>query len=147
MKPSLVAILIAALLFLVCCKKKDERQFSYWYVNSDSFLTNDIRVDAGMSRKEMLTNNFREGFQIIFNGPDFPVSGSYKLDCSTQNPLWTCFGILHNDTGYLANPLQNNHVTAYSNNGKAQYVLVPTWFYNSYRTSDSILVHGTFNEP
>lgn len=127
------------------CKKNDKKQYSYWYINTDSFSTNDVRVEAGNARHEMITNNLHNGFQITFNLGAFPIAGSFKMDCSQMNPDWVCVNILYNDTGYLANP--DSFAKAFSPNGKGQYIVPNTWFYNSYNSSDSILVHGTFNEP
>ena len=141
------ALGIFLLLFLSCCKKADNRQYSYWHVDNDSFETNDVRADIGKARCELTTNNYHEGFQFHFNLGNFPQIGNYTLGCSIQNPMWVCFGILHKDTGYLSNEPVENSLIATQVNGKGCYALKPTWFYNSYRHSDSILVHGIFNEP
>ena len=141
-------LLIAALFVLfISCKKGDNRQYSKWYVNNDSFYTNDIRVDKGKARHDITTNDLHNGFQIVFNLGTFPATGSYKLDCSLQNPAWVCMGIIYRDTGYLARSEKNGTINATMKNGKASYSLAPTWFYNSYRNEDSIFVKGTFNEP
>jgi hypothetical protein len=129
------------------CKKTLSPQYSNWTVNGASFSTNDIKVDEGKARHEIVTNNYHNGFQIIFNLGYFPTNGNFKLDCSLQDPNWVCFNILFRDTGYLPKVNNSNLINATINNSKGSYVLQPTWFYNSYRTNDSISVQGVFNIP
>lgn len=147
MKRNSFIALVFLLIFTASCKKSENLQYSNWSINNESFSTNDIKVDEGKVRHEIITNNYHIGFQIVFNLGYFPTSGNFKLDCSLQDPNWVCFNILYRDTGYLPKPINNNYILASINNSKGSYVLQPTWFYNSYRSNDSIKVQGVFNVP
>lgn len=108
----LLLITIVFLLGILSCKKTDNRQFSYWYLNQDCFRTNDVRTEKGKATHQLFTSSFTNGFFIRFNLGHFPTAGTYKLDCSLQNPSWACFGIIYRDTGYLPNSLNNYMLTA-----------------------------------
>jgi len=155
MKKSLLAIVCALCLCNNACKKEDNRQYSTWYVNEERFSTNDVKTDMGKAVALIFTNSkysggtAPNGFSITFNtgslNGGFPTSGSFKLDCSQQNPQWACMSILFKDKGYF--PKTNEYLKATLENGKARYSLEPTWFYNELNYQDSILVKGTFNQP
>ena len=110
-----------------------------------------MKTDIGKAVAYLETISISNGFSIKFNTGSLkgglPTSGSFKLDCSQQNPQWVCMAILYRDTGYLSKEIKFEYLIASQRNGKAQYTLDTTWFYNSYRANDSILVYGTFNQP
>jgi hypothetical protein len=145
MKPSPLLLLFICLLFFSNCKKKDNRNYSYWQVNQDKFSTNDITVDEGKARHDMYAKNFTNNYSIRFNLGYFPVSDSFKIDCSLAAFSWVCFTITYNGIGYI-NP-KKSYLKALSVNGNPQYQLSPTWFYNENKFSDSVLVQGVFNQP
>lgn len=151
MKKTIFPVLSVICLCNTACKKEDNRQYSTWYVNEDTFTTNDVKTDIGKVVANIQTNNISNGFWLWFNTGSlrggFPTSGSFKLDCSQQNPQWVCMGIFFKDTGFLSNENNLKYIAASQKNGKAQYILDTTWFYNSYRPNDSIKVHGIFNQP
>jgi len=160
MKSNLILHLFFVFTFIFLfesCKKEDKRQYSKWYVNTDSFSTNDVKLDIGKVVSHIFTNSqysggtLPYGFSITFNtgslNGGIPTSGSFKLDCSQQNPQWTCMSILYKDIGYLSNENELEYLIASQENGKAYYILEPTWFYNESNPKDSVLVKGTFNEP
>jgi hypothetical protein len=147
MKHSAILLFLILLLPFTNCKKKDNRNYSYWQVNQHKFSTNDITVEEGKARHEINTTNHTNGFQIVFNLGYFPTDGKYKLDYTSSNPSCVGVDIIYNDTGYLPKPSSSMFLIASAKNNKGSYALQPVWFYNSYRIMDSVLVQGTFNEP
>lgn len=105
MKKSLLATVCALCLCNAACKKEDDRQYSSWYVNEEPFSTNDVKTDIGKAVAYLETTSISNGFSIKFNtgslNGGLPTSGSFKLDCSQQNPQWVCMAIFYRDTGYL----------------------------------------------
>jgi hypothetical protein len=147
MKHSPLLPLFICLLSFTNCKKKDNRNFSYWQVNQHKFSTNDITVEEGKARHEINTSNYTNGFQIVFNLGYFPMDGKLVLNDTSSNPSCVGIDIIYNDTGYLPKPSSSMFLIASAKNNKGSYALQPVWFYNSYRIMDSVLVQGVFNEP
>ena len=147
MKHSPILLFLILLLQFTNCKKKDTRNYSYWQVNQDKFSTNDITVEEGKARHEINTSNHTNGFQIVFNLGYFPTDGKYKLDYTSSNPSCVGVDIIYNDTGYLPKPSNTIFLIASAINNNPCYTLLPVWFYNSYRNTDSVLVQGVFNQP
>jgi len=141
----LIVLLCLSLTILVCCKKSDNRQLSYWYVNADSFMTSDVRTDIGKAATHLVANSFENAFFLEFHLKDFPVNGSFLINCSLQNPAWVCFAITYHSKGYIAS--SNAYINAVAINGSYSYQLEPTWFYNETDHKDSVRVHGTFTQP
>ena len=145
MKKLSLILVCSSFLLLANCKKKDTRNFSYWQVNQDKFSTNEVSVGEGKAIHELCATNLSNSFCFSFNLGYFPVSDSFKIDCSLNAFSWVCFTITYNGIGYV-NP-RNSYLKAISVNGNPQYQLSPTWFYNENKVSDSVLVQGVFNQP
>ena len=145
MKKLSLILVCSSFLLLANCKKKDTRNFSYWQVNQDKFSTNEVSVGEGKAIHELCATNLSNRFCFSFNLGYFPVSDSFKIDCSLNAFNWVCFAITYNGIGYV-NP-RNSYLKAISVNGNPQYQLSPTWFYNENKVSDSVLVQGVFNQP
>ena len=145
MKKLSYILYVLLLLSFTNCKKKDTRNFSYWQVNQDKFSTNEVSVGEGKAIHELCATNLSNRFCFSFNLGYFPVSDSFKIDCSLNAFNWVCFAITYNGIGYV-NP-RNSYLKAISVNGNPQYQLSPTWFYNENKVSDSVLVQGVFNQP
>ena len=139
------SIAAAFSILFVSCKKGDNRQYSKWYVNNDSFYTNDIRVDKGNAVCQIQGNDFTNRYFLEFHLNYFPIGGSFPILCSQQNPYWACLTITYKGIGYVSP--KNTNLQADDLNGKGSYVLQPAWFYNESNAQDSVLVRGTFNEP
>jgi len=139
-------LLIASLfIILYSCKKEDSKQYSKWFVNTDSFYTNDIRADRGKAIHILEGNDFKNRYYVEFHLNYYPQEGSYPIRCLGQNPDWVCITINYKGIGYIGP--KNAYLQAALKNGKASYTLEPVWFYNESNVMDSVLVRGTFNEP
>ena len=145
MKHSPLLPLFICLLSFANCKKKDNRNYSYWQVNQDKFSTNDVSVEEGKGIHQFYAQNLSNRFWITFNLGYFPVSDSFKIDCSLAAFSWVCFVVNYKGISYI-NP-NKSYLKALSVNGNPQYQLSPTWFYNENKFSDSVLVQGVFNKP
>ena len=65
----------------------------------------------------------------------------------TQNPTYVSLWFYFDTIPYGVK--EGNIVKLYASeqNGKAQYSLKPTWFFNYNNSNDSSLIEGIFNEP
>jgi len=138
-----VMIALCLLVTVYSCKKKDENQFSTWYVNGQKFSTNDVGVDGGKAIYILSTNTFgidSNGFEIVINNGG--IHPTHWLDCYTD----MCFKLIYNG-GYYTGRLPGR-ITSSFNNDRNSFKLNEAWIYNSYTPEeDSILVSGIFSEP
>ena len=67
MKHSPLLLLFICLLSFANCKKKDNRNYSYWQVNQDKFGTNDVSVEEGKGIHQFYAQNLSNRFWITFN--------------------------------------------------------------------------------
>ena len=68
------------------------------------------------------------------------------MNCNADNSDIVCFSIVYDSVGYYE-PVTLQYLQASKKNGKAEYLLAPTWFYSEIDPNDSVLIHGVFNEP
>ncbi len=145
MKRLVITVLLMAI--ITSCKKRASKEYSHWYVNNDSFSSNNVGVTIGKTRADMwssLTDNY---FSLTFNVGFLPTSGLYKTDDRIQDPTFVSMDIKYNGTEYYPDTLFPIYLTADLKNGKASYTLPPTWFISFANSNDSISVRGTFNQP
>lgn len=152
MKNIVLFSVVLTIAFCSCHKKEkptpeDNRQYSYWTVNEDSFSTNQVYSTIGKAIAAITSDGFENGFDITFNfGYELPKNGSFQIDCDSYSPDYICISIVYNGVGYHKTSVPA-YLQASEANGKAQYTLQPTWFYNAQDPSDSVLISGIFNEP
>ncbi|MNT59082.1 hypothetical protein D3C72_1965570 [compost metagenome] len=94
--------------------------------------------------------------QIGFNYSAFPNHDSLLVSYSGHNFNQCNIGFHSDTTQYLIDQNNKTYIQASSlPDGKAKYILQPTWFYSQYpdptntyfiKGDDSILVYGTFYE-
>jgi len=139
--------LAVAILFvmLYSCKKEESRQYSKWYVNTDSFYTNDVRTDRGKGQHDIESNDPKNCFSLSFLLGFYPKEGAYPVGCKGPDPRWACLVIIYKGAAYLSP--KNAYLQTGEINGKATYTLQPAWFYHEANITDSVLVKGAFNEP
>ena len=153
-KTAIISGFLATLFFLSCHRDKkptpeDNRQYSYWTVNEDSFSTNHVETAIGKARVDLYSEGFVNRFSMTFNfGYELPKNGSFPLaKVPTDDPNIVGIGFYYNTVHYIPSPSSNSVLSAASINNKARYTLPPTWFINYDNHSDSALISGTFNEP
>ena len=140
-----------ALLYIFSgCKKTDNRQYSYWYINADSFASNEtvLAVDKAMVWLGIGNNN-RTAFTIVFNfGFQAPQSGDWSLSHTPeQHPDSVNIGFYYNGDVYHVAPSNRSALHASLVNGKVRYELPPGSFFRYGNPNDTVLIHGTFNQP
>jgi hypothetical protein len=146
MKPSPLLLLFIFLLSFANCKKKDNRNYSYWQVNQDKFSSNNVSVDIGKAIASFSCNDFVNNFTIAFHFSFLPLTGTYPINkSSNQNPDSVILNFYYNGNFYL--PKKSGYLNIGSINGKTQCTLPPTWYCNYSNSNDSVLINGTFNEP
>lgn len=146
MKNLFIASCTLLLFFFTCCKKSDNRQYSYWYVNKDSFSSNNISLDIGKAIAVLQCLDSKNNFTIGFHFPYLPTNGTFPILLgSSHNPDSVNVVFYCNDKYYI--PFKDCNLLSSSNNGKSMFTLAPVWYKNYYNPNDSVLIHGTFNEP
>jgi hypothetical protein len=146
MKHSPLLLLFICLLSFANCKKKDNRNYSYWQVNQDKFSSNNVKLDIGKAITVLSCSDNGNNFNFTSLYSHFYTPGIYPLkQSSSYNPdsVGACFYY----KGKFFIPMYSGYLVAASVNGKIQCTLAPTWFSNYYDTKDSVLINGTFNEP
>ena len=148
MKNLLIVFSAFLLATFACCKKSDSPQYSYWYVNTDSFSTNTATVDRGKAETDIQTNSLENGFGFTFYLDYLPENGTFSItNTIVQYQYYVGIGIHYKNNYYNVLKDLRDSLIATSSNSKAQYILNKTWFKNYSDSTDSILVHGIFNEP
>ncbi len=148
MRNSLTLIVITIFILLTGCRKKDSPQYSYWRVNTDSFSSNEVNVDRGKARTDLETKTIDNGFGFTFYLNHLPTFGTFFItNTIIQHPLYVGMDIHYKGNYFNVAQDLRNKIVAKEVNGKAQYLLLNTWFKNYFNSNDSVLVSGTFNEP
>lgn len=148
----LTPVIYTIFLLLVCCKKEESKNISYWYVNNDSFSSSNITNSKGgfkpysWMRSNDDPNNY---FSLYFGIGYLPLNGNLLVFCDTTvvYPEHVCASFTYKAKGY--EPLHNSTVvvSCAQANGKAQYTLPPMWFFNPIDPNDSVLIRGVFIDP
>ncbi|MNS43931.1 hypothetical protein D3C72_763590 [compost metagenome] len=144
-----------------CRKTEPQNPESVFYFNDIEVKTREFQAYSFNGKTELdcsgyVVNGEYLSIGIGFNFGDFPFDDT--LDVSYGGPYtYQCnIGFHWHDTQYLVD--RHNATSLYAlthTNGKAKYVLTPTWFYSQIPDSnsngfipgnDSILVQGTFYE-
>lgn len=140
-------LLAAVSIICLCnaCKKEDKRQYSYWYVNNDSFKSNNVKKDVGKAIAEINCTDEVNRFAIAFYLSFFPTSGNYPIaKSSSQNPDSVAVGFYYLNNFYIVH--KEGILNVVSNN-KFKCELQPTWFVAYDNANDTVLIKGTFSEP
>lgn len=137
--------------FLQSCKK-DKRQYSQWYVNSEGFSTNEVEAYEVGSRpiSFLRTTGHVNGFSISFGLDNLPTSRSSPLANDSTNPhnsAYSWLEVYYNGKTYHPPVGSSYYLNASTINGKAQYDLALYWFMNKDDSHDSVLIRGTFSAP
>jgi hypothetical protein len=145
-RATLLVCTIICLMFTAC---KKEKQYSTWYVNSDSFSTNEAETSIGkaIAKFSSLNHDNKNYFRIGFNVGYLPTEGQYKIEYNSTTSIFSGISFYYNGVFFISSPNTENYLYASSNSGKASYSLPATWFINYDNHEDSVLIKGTFNEP
>lgn len=156
MKKILLFPIMLTLTFYSCHKNEkpspvpeDNRQYSHWVVNEDSFSTNEVIVDIGHVFTRIRSNSDPDNyFRMQFNLTYLPEYGSFHLTThETSDPANAEISFYYNGIFYVISPTENSSLEASLVNNKSQFKLDTTWFLNYYDNTDSVLIRGEFNEP
>jgi len=144
--------ILACILFLVSCKKKDEpidtRQYSTWVVGKDSFSTNKTIIEFYRQISVFSTEDRVNGFGFIFNCGRLFLNDSFTFsNVDISNPKIVYGGVIYHDTNYVVLHNYAASLVGSEVNGKFRFVLRKAWFVNVFRPDDSVLISGVFNEP
>lgn len=142
---------------LFSCKKESHNQFSHWYVGNDSFSSNNVIIRYppkfnGPSAVLLVCNDANNNFDLGFDLANLPLNGTFLIkdnnsDSVYYNSSTASIYIRNKSAYYIVSPTSNTYLTASSVNNKASYTMPPTWFINYFNDSDSVLIHGVFNQP
>jgi hypothetical protein len=155
MKKILLFPVMLTLTFYSCHKKEkptptpDNRQYSYWTVNEDSFSTKEVIVDIGHVFTRIRSNSDADNyFRMQFKLTYLPEYGSFHLTTyETSDPANAEISFYYNGIFYVISPTENSSLEASLVNNKSQFKLDTTWFLNYYDDTDSVSIRGEFNEP
>src|SRR5690606_14013128 len=98
------SFLFICLISIFCaCKKEARKQYSYWYVNEESFKTNNVRIDRGKARTDIRSYGNQNQFRITFELGYLPLDGSFLIDSiGIQNPFYVWIDFFYNGNYYTA---------------------------------------------
>ena len=148
----ILLITILYCLSLTTCKKKNNNQYSTWYVNSEKFSTNKVTVALGkeVARIGNDENDYKNNFLIGFNLAYLPTAGSFPIvhrGGNLHSVSTVGIGFYYHGLFYIISDNNDGVLVASAANNKARYTLAPTWFVNYDNSDDSVLIKGVFNEP
>lgn len=147
---SVLFLLLFLLLAAASCKKDPEKSYSYWYVNADSFSSNSAATEVAsgiLSLSSHAPNNFNS-FRISFKGASsLPVSGTYRIRPVADTTDVVAFDCWYKGKYYRASAHTSRKLSPKMMNGKALYVLEPTWCTSFNDPGDSVSIKGNFMEP
>ncbi len=61
------------------CKKKEEARYSKWYINNDTFLTNNVKVFSHKVNYEVSDYNRPNYFGFLFPYPPYMAEEAFSL--------------------------------------------------------------------
>jgi hypothetical protein len=145
-------ISVALILLLAACKKEDKRQYSEWFMGNVGYSSNNVVVDEGHARTDLLCKDDNNYWGITFYlgtlASPYPRAGSYQVTNSLiQNPGYAGIGIHSNGKLYNCAVDLDAELTAKLVNGKMEYHLPPTKFKNYSDSTEMVMVSGTFRDP
>lgn len=156
-------LLLGAVSALVSCgKEKPQNPESVFYLGNTAVRTRDFKGYCINGKTELrfarsISSGKYLSLQLGFNYSTFPNHDSLLVSYSGHSFNQRNIGFHLDTTQYLVDQNNNTYIQAISlSNGKAKYILQPTWFYSQYpdptytyfiKGNDSILVQGTFYEP
>lgn len=143
---------------LSSCNKKDNPvqqawKQSYWMVNNDTIAYNNIHVHTAPSLSEIRVlpsfSSHPSEIAFAFTAADLPRYGTYKVDYVASYPMMCNVYVIYKGDRYDVSAEQNNTRLEIRTlpDGKGQYKLQPTWFYQHLSPGDSILVRAVIIEP
>ena len=145
-------ILFTAIITLSACKKKEEKQYSVWYVDNNKINTNDVELAEGKAL--VILSGRAEGgnhFEIRFKEfSSLPNDGKFLVrNFNSENAPGAYMGFYVNAKWYDAVENNEYRLQASTVNSKRRLTLESTWFthIDSLGSIDSVLVYGEFNEP
>ena len=141
----LLIVLLPAL--IISCKK--EKQYSTWSINDRRYSSNNIESSVNHDGELGFGSVLGEsGFHMLFHVSEYPTT---DLAISNSSHYTNTVQIGINDTITMATYVAAEDgvytLKARVVNGKAQYILEPSWFVKYYDHTDSVLVQGIFNQP
>ena len=146
-------ILFTAIITLSACKKKENKQYSVWYIDGKEMKTNNVNLAQGKAITSLEGRNDKGKviFDIRFRESGLPSAGRHGIKSFAQSgqiegPLNVIFFI--DDVWYDVTQDNVYFLEASKINGKRRMTLAPSWF-SRHGTpgEDSVLVYGEFNEP
>lgn len=142
---------IIIVMLATACNKKEKGQFSTWYVNNDSFTTNEVIMSVERNGCSLSSPNKEKGFSLYKGGSGFgnpPQLGTYILsaDYESGNPDLQHANFYYKGLFYRLLPDQADTLIIAKPAGKFRYTLKPGWFVNTVDSLDSVLIRGVFNE-
>lgn len=157
-------ILLCFVGLLFSCKKESHNQFSHWHVGNDSFASNNVNVSYEYDNNGLYEPAIKTGIILsCLESNGFAISFHDRITFLTAGiiPIDNGADTFHTPTAdmkiyyhsgstnkiYYPSLYGNYSLSASSVNGKAQYILSPTPFINMNDHSDSVIIHGVFNQP
>ena len=147
MRRILILLPILPLLFFACKKNENNNQFSYWYVNNDSFRSNNMYRNISHNDAAYGCSDNGNNFTVTFHFPSFPKSGRYPLGLTSpaiQDPDSIVLCFYYKNVFYV--PVEG-YVDVSSLENKTKCTLSPTKFVNYDNHYDTVRIHGSLNEP
>lgn len=143
--------LCLACIWLACNKPIPvPKQYSYWNFNGTEYRTNHVdtyenRAGSGLRCHDSI------GFSISFRYSRLPRGGEWPIKkTETSDPAYVAvyFYLERRENNYYKMSAHDTgKLVATEQEGKAQYILAPTWFVHVQNPSDSVLISGKLNEP
>ena len=129
---------------------------STWTIDTSVFVTyytfvsgaNGAVILSGAADNNTGSINRGSNFSITFHLPYIPAHGSYVLDCSDESASSACMEVSYQGISYRPKTMSSTaYLKADSTHQRAKITLLPTWFYSTLLTGDSVSVAGTFYQP
>jgi hypothetical protein len=141
-------VLTVSLVCLLSLSCKKDKKYSQWVVNGESFATNDVEVSEGKQSSVLSSKDQDYRFSIAFGSLGIlPTSNSFLLSHFTENdPSFVKVSFYYHGKTYIP-ALSNNEKLTASNADGPRLTLPESWFSSYNDKTDSVLIHGTFNEP
>ena len=130
----------------LACKKVDERRYSTWYVDKDRFSSNNVLINY--HRTDVVVNCYNRPSYFGFQFPDLTTGDTLQLEQPNLSSPYTVAVSFFIDTIiYYPTISTVSRIAITKNNGKFQWVIMPTWFIRKDNANDSVIIHGIFSEP